>query len=60
MSLNGQGNRETDEEHGKDCVEKGFQLGWVKSDRSDQGEKRGIRVGCCGIIISDEAELELD
>ena len=37
--------RGTDENHGKDCIEEGFHLAWVKLDRIDErgSEALGVR-----------------
>ena len=40
----GRQNRETDEEHDEDCVEEGFQLAMVKSDRDREGGKEALGV----------------
>ena len=44
-------NRETDEEHNKCCVEKGFQLSRVKLDRDGEGGSEAPGVGRCSINI---------
>lgn len=37
--------RETDEEHGNNGVEKGFQLAWVKLDGGGKGAEKTLRWG---------------
>ena len=45
---------ETSDEHGKDCIEKGFQLTCTKLDRGGEGAqkvKEGGGVRGCSIVI---------
>ena len=44
-------NRETDEEHDKNCVEEGFQFARVKLDRDGQGCSDAPGVGSCSFNI---------
>ena len=54
MWLNGIGqNRETDEEHGEDCVKEGFQLARVKLDKDGEGGKEAVGMGNHSITISE-------
>ena len=52
MRSNGVGqNRETNEEHDKDCIEGGFQLARIKFDRDSEGDREALGVGNCSVNI---------
>ena len=51
----GRKNRETDEEHDKNCVEEGFQLARGKFDRHGEGGREAVGMGYCSISIYDES-----
>ena len=40
-------NKETDEEHDENCIDEGFQLARVKSDRDGKGGRDALVMGYC-------------
>ena len=52
-------NRETNEEHDKDCVKEEFQLARVIHDKDGEGGREALGIGNHSINIWDGSELEL-
>ena len=44
-------NREIDEEHDEDCIEKGFPLARIKYDRDSEGGREALVVRNCSVNI---------
>ena len=52
-------NRETDEEHDEDCVQRWFKLASVKFDRDGDGGREAFGMRNCSIDIFNGLELGL-
>ena len=50
-------NRETNEEHDKNCVKEWFQLARVIFDRDGEGSREALGMGDCNINILVGSEL---
>ena len=44
-------NRETNEEHDEDCIEKGFQLTRINYNRDNEGDREALGVEECSVNI---------